>query len=688
MGEPNGSRRAEERARRAAELVRRGEGIVVRSEAVGRRTLGSPVLFAVVYAALAAGLYFSLGVVADHALGLTPVIFLLAALLFGLAAMTYVEGASLHQERGGSTVFARHAFNEFWSFVAGWAILLDYTILIAVCAFAATNYLAAFYAPLGRGTPELLLALGIIAAVAVGAIRGYSSRRIRRLAVLVVADLVLQVGLVVLGLATFFSWDALTAGIDLGTSPGWSDVVFALGVATVVIIGLESASGLSGEVGVDRRGLRRLVTSATASVAVVYVGISLVALTALPVVAGRSSIRGEDADAPVLAITRAFSQPWLADGLTWAFAIAATLTLIEAAASAMLGLSRLAYNLSTNRQIPSGLGRLHPRFGTPFIVIIGAALAAGALVTPLDLDFLVGIYAFGALVGLFLAHVSVIRLRYREPDRPRPYAIPLSVAFRGGSLPLPAVVGAGLAAITFASVLTFHGGARYVGSAWMLGGVALYVVYRQTQGKSLTKRVTVRESALRRDRDELEDLGEFGSILVPLSGTELDDDIVQTAGRLAGDVHDDFDDERGAMIEALWIFEVPMSLPIDSRLPDGQLKRARIALARAKAVGEEYEGVEVATATVRARSAGRAIVDEARRRGVEAIVLAAEEPSRIRGGALLGGLGGANETFVGAVTKYVLAKATCQVILTAPAAGPARPPDVAAEPEAPASLEG
>jgi basic amino acid/polyamine antiporter, APA family len=638
------------------------------SQAVGRRTLGSPVLFAIVYAALAAGVYFSLGVVADHALGLTPLIFLAAALLFGLAAMTYVEGASLHPERGGSTVFARHAFNELWSFVAGWAILLDYIILIAVCAFSATHYAAAFYAPLGHGTPELLLALGIIVAIAAGAIRGYSSSRVRRLAVLVVADLVLQVGLVVLGLFTFFSWDVLTAGIELGTTPGWDDVVFALGVATVVLIGLESASGLSGEVAVSQRGLRRLVTSATASVAVVYVGISLVALTALPVVDGRTQLDARDLDAPVLGITRAFSQPWLADGLTWAFAIAATLTLIEAAASAMLGLSRLAYSLSTNRQIPSGLGRLHPKYGTPFIFIVIAALIAGGLVAPLDLDFLVGIYAFGALVGLFLAHVSVIRLRYREPEGARPYAIPLSVPFRGGSLPLPAVLGALLALVAFASVLGFHGGARYVGTAWMLAGVVLYVAYRSTQGKSVTKRVTVRESALRRDRDELEDLGEFGSILVPLSGTELDDDIMQTAGRLAGDVHDDFDDERGAMIEALWIFEIPMSLPIDSRLPEGQLKRARIALARAKAVGEEYEGVEVATATVRARAAGRAIVEEAQRRGVEAIVLAAEEPSRIRGGALLGGLSGANETFVGAVTKYVLGKATCQVILTAPAA--------------------
>src|SRR5271163_1345670 len=123
-----------------------------------------------------------------------------------------------------------------------------------------------------------------------------------------------------------------------------------------------------------------------------------------------------------------------------------------------------------------------------------------------------------------------------------------------------------------------------------------------------------------------------------------------------------------ATIEAVWIFVIPMSLPIDARLPEAQVKHARQALARARAIGEEYTGVHVATATVRTRRAGYAIVDEARRRGVEAIVLGAEEPSLIRGGARLGGRGGPLENFVGDVTKYVVSKADCRVIVTAPAA--------------------
>jgi APA family basic amino acid/polyamine antiporter len=630
------------------------------------RTLGSTVLFAIVWTTLASAVYFSLGVVVDHALGLTPIVFLVATVFFGLAAMTYVEGASLHQDRGGSTVFARYAFDELWSFVAGWAILLDYIILIGVCALSATHYAAAFWAPLGRGLPETVLALGIIAFVAGGTVRGFSAGRVRRLARLVVADLVLQVLLVVIGLIVFFDGDVLTSGIHVGSAPSWGDAFFALGVATVVLTGLESASGLAGEVDVRGPGLRRLISSATLSVAVVYVGIGVVAVTALPPVDGRSPFAGRYLEAPMLAIASRFDQAWLADGSKYVIAVAAVLTLVAAANSAMLGLSRLAYSLSLNRQIPSGLGRLHPTRSTPYVVIGAAAVIAGGLTLLKDLDLLVGMYAFGALLALTIAHAAIVRLRYREPDRRRPYRMPGSVTFRGGSLPLPAVIGATLSLAAWVSVIITHEGARYAGIAWMGGGVVFYVVYRTTQGKSLRTRVTVPERSLVRREHRPE--GEYGSILVPILGSALDDDIVQTAGRLAGDEHEDFDSEAGATIEALWVFEVPMSLPIDARLPEAQLERARAALRRAKAVGEEYQGVEVATATVRARSAGRAIVEEARRRGVEVIIMGADEPSRIRGGALLGGRGGPRDNFVGEATKYVLAKAPCPVILTAPPA--------------------
>jgi Amino acid transporters len=242
---------------------------------LGRKTVGSPTLFVVIYTLLASSIYFSLGVAAEHAFTLTPLVYLLGGLFFLLAAMTYVEGASLHQDRAGATVFARYAFNELWSFVAGWALLLDYVILIAVTTFSATNYLAAYWAPLGRGGASLALGLGFIAYVGVRNVFGFSTTRAHRVALLVVADFALQIVLIVAGVILFFSWDKIADPIDIGTTPSWAGIVFAFGLATVVFTGLESASGLSGEVAVGRRGLRRLIASAGAAVMVVYVGIAV-----------------------------------------------------------------------------------------------------------------------------------------------------------------------------------------------------------------------------------------------------------------------------------------------------------------------------------------------------------------------------------------------------------------------------
>ena len=541
-------------------------------------------------------------------------------------------------------MFARYAFNELVSFVAGRAMFLDYTILIAVTALTVPSYLAAFAAPIGRGTPEIAVALAVIALVAVDNLTGVSARRLHTRLLITVGDLVLQALIIVLGFVLVFDPSNLTASIHLGTAPSWSDLAFALPIAVIAFTGIEAAASIAGEVTASRRQLKLIVGPGSLVIVLIYVGISLVGVGALPVHHGVTTLGTRHVKAPVLGVVEAFHPGWLADVLKYAVAIGAALGLFAAAGAAMLGVSRAGYSLATNRQIPSAVGRLHPRWGTPYVIIAAAAIAAAGLVLPTDLEFLVGIYAFGALLAFTIAHVSVIALRFRERDRPRPYRMPLSITTSGGSVPVPAVVGAVASALGWVALLVFHAGARYVGLAWLVSGLVLYVGYRKSQQKPLLRRVTIPEQALRYEVLE----PEYGSILVPILGTALDDDIIQTAGRLAGDTRDDLESE-GAVIEAIWVFEIPLALPMDAPLPDAQVKRARQALARAKVVGEEYEGVEVATATVRARRAGEAIVREARRRGVEAIVLAAEESSRVRGGALLGGRGGPLESYVGEV---------------------------------------
>jgi len=247
--------------------------ITARSISTLRRSVGSPLLFAIVYTPLASALYFCLGVIAGRALGLTPLVFVISSLLFALTAMTYAEGASMHPERSGSTVFARYAFNELISFVAGWAILLDYIILIAVTTYSATQYLSVFSSPLGDRDEALILALLFIAVVVVGNVRGLGGRRARRIGVLVIADLALQVFIVILGLALFFNSDKLFDPIHLGIAPKWSDFVFALTVAAISFTSLESAAGVAGEVRVSSAALKRLIASGTVTVVLIYTGI-------------------------------------------------------------------------------------------------------------------------------------------------------------------------------------------------------------------------------------------------------------------------------------------------------------------------------------------------------------------------------------------------------------------------------
>jgi basic amino acid/polyamine antiporter, APA family len=628
-----------------------------------RRGLGVPWLVAVVYSTVGFSIYFALGVVADRGLGLTPLIFLVAGLLFVLTAMTYVEGGAMFRERGGSSTFARHAFNELVSFVAGWAILIDYVILIALAALSVPHYLDPISSSLSDPGEEIAVAAVVIALVCVLNVLDLSGRRHQgALALFAIADLLLQLAVIVVGALVVMHPDRLTDGIDLFTSPGLDDIAYAAVLAMLAYAGLEAAANLAEEVEVEPRDLRRIITLGAISVPLTYAGIAAIALMAVPVINGpggpETALGGELIEAPVLGVVSAYDPAWLGDLMRWMVALVAAPVLVWAANTWMLGLSRHIYTLAINRQIPSWLGKLGPRHGTPYVAILVSGVIALGLVLPTDVRALAGIYAFGAMLAITIAHLSIVRLRYTEPDRGRPFRIPMNVRFGEGEVPLPAVLAAILSLAAFASVIAFHSGARWVGGGWMVFGLLAYIVYRKLfEETTLTKRVLVAPEDLARQVREVE----YASILVPVFGTELDDDIVGTAGRLATS-----EDEGGAHLDLVYVVEVPLTLPLDARLSEEEEERARAALERAREVAEEYADVEVTTELVPARTVGAGIVETARRRGAEVIVMGGEPPTKIRGGAILGGIGAARPAEIGEVTEYVLKKAPSQVLLTAP----------------------
>ena len=631
-----------------------------------KRFIGIPWLFAVGYLAVGFSLYFSLGIVAERSLGLTPLIFLGAGVLFVLTTFTYTEGGTMYAERGGSNTFARYAFNELVSFIAGWAVLIDYVIIIAIAAITVPHYLTPIASEFGENEPQIGVAAAVIAGIAIANVIGSTGALRRRLYVVIaLADFALQAAVVVVGALVVFDPAVLTDQIDLFTSPTLTDTVYAAVIATVALAGIEAASGLAPDLEWDERGLRRVVNLGLIVVPILYAAIAAVALTAVPVVDGpagpRTALGDEFSEAPILGVVQGFDPAWIADVMQWAVVLVAPAVLIWAASISMLGLSRHVYTLARNRQIPSWLGKLGRNTRTPYIAIWVAALMALGFAIPTDVTFLAGLYAFGITLAVAIAHLSVIRLRYTDPDRPRAYRVPLNVPFAGASLPLPAVIAAIVSIAAWVSVLAIHDEARWVGGGWMLSGLAAYVVYRRlVEGTSLTKRVHVPEQALTKEMPDVE----YPHILVPVFGTPLDDDIVGTAGRLA-----DAADEPGEeppRLEVIYVLELPLAVPLDAPPPPKKLERAKRALARARDVGGEYDTVDVHTHLVRARTTGAGIVEAARERDVDAIVLGAEPPTRIRGGSVLGGVGASRPPEVGEVTEYVLRKAPCRVLLTAP----------------------
>jgi basic amino acid/polyamine antiporter, APA family len=638
-----------------------------RLEPLIERGLGVPGLFVAAYAAVGFSIYFALGVVADRGLGLTPLIFLAAGLLFVLATLSYVEGGAMFRERGGSSSFARHAFNELVAFIAGWAILIDYLIVAALAAISVPHYLKPVAPGLSRPGWEIGVAIAVIvAACLLNAFNVAGRGRERWVLVLVFADIALQLAVIVVGVFAVMHPERLTAELHFSGDPSLGDAIYAAVVAMLAYAGIEAAADLAPDIDVRRRDLRRIVSIGAVAVPLAYAAMAAIALMAVPVVAGpdglETALGNEFVEAPVLGVVSAYEPTWVGDAMRWVVALVAAPVLFWAATTSMLGVSRHIYTLAINRQIPSWLGKLSARHTTPQVAIAISGLIAIGLVLPADVKFLAGLYAFGATLAITIAHVSILRLRFREPERRRPFRVPLSVGWRGARLPVPTLIAAVLTALAFLSVLVLHETARWIGGGWMLFGLAFYVVYRKgIEGTSLTRRVSVTERALTKQVPELS----YRSILVPVFGTKLDDDIVATAGRLASAGQDKAGAD-GARLSLLYVIDVPLSLPLDAELPPGREEAANRALERARDVAEEYEDVAVSTEALRARDVGAGIVTAARQGDAEAIVVGGEPPTKVRGGARLGGIGAAKPAEIGAATEYVLKKAPCQVLLTAP----------------------
>src|SRR4051812_6370606 len=454
--------------------------------------------------------------------------------LFALTAKTYAEGASMFPEAGGSSSFARHAFNEVASFFAGWALTLDYIITIAISAFFVPHYLGAFWPALKHNPGDIIGGVVTIALLAALNVRGL--RESARLNIfLAIADLLTQVVLVVLGAIMIFNPSVLVNQVHLGVAPSYRELIFALSISMVAYTGIETVSNMAEEARDPDTDVPRTVNYVLVAVLGIFAGISVISIVALPVTqhAGHYSTQLGTTyeNDPVLGIVSALP---LGHALAVAFryyvgVLAATI-LVIATNAGLIGISRLSWSLAEHRQLPAIFARVHPRYHTPWFTIAFFSVLAALLLIPGKTDFLGNLYSFGAMLSFTTAHVAVIALRFKEPDRKRPYRVPWNVRFRGADLPLAAVLGGLGTLAAWVSVVILHTEARTVGVAWMVVGMAGYFIYRRRHGLDPTVECRIERKEAPAGFRELA----YGSALVPMFGTDVSAQAPRRAALLAG----------------------------------------------------------------------------------------------------------------------------------------------------------
>ncbi|HET9677145.1 MAG TPA: universal stress protein [Solirubrobacterales bacterium] len=606
-----------------------------------RKTVGVPGLFATAYGNVGSSIYYALGLVAAHALGLTPLVFLFAGGLFALTAKTYAEGAAMFPEAGGSSSFARHAFNEVVSFVAGWGLSLDYILTIAISAFFVPHYLAAFIPALGHAPGDVVGGIVVVGLLALINIRGLGESANLNIA-LAVLDLCTQVALVVVGAAMVLHPGLLLNQIHFGVAPSFSQLVFAISISMLAYTGIETVSNMAEEARDPGEQVPKAVNLVLFAVLAIYAGISIIALSALPVTqdaAGHYStaLGTTYADDPVLGIVSALGLHGTLATVAndYVGALAATILLIATNAG-MIGASRLSWSLAEHRQLPGVFARLHSRYHTPWFTIVFFSVIAGLLILPGNTAFLGNLYSFGAMLSFTIAHVSIIALRRRRPELDRPYRAPWNVRWRGSEIPLTAVVGALGTGAAFVSVIVLHPEARLLGTSWLAVGLVGYFLYRRHLGVDPRELQQVR----RRERPlDFLDVS-YKSALVPIFGTSVDGDAMARAAAVV---------DPDAAVEALYVLKIPKAHELPDQDFDGQEYEARCALEIAR-LQARSRGLKVRTKLIRTRNPGRAIVEEARERGSDLIYVSTEHaPS--------------DERLLGPTTRYLLAKRPCRVIV-------------------------
>lgn len=598
-----------------------------------RRALGTAGVYAIGYGNVGSSIYYALGIVAAYALGATPVALALAGIIFIFTAMTYAEGVSMVPTAGGSVAFARRAFNDLFSFVAGWALALNYIVTTAISAVAAAFYLSYFW-PALKEQPALAALGGIFMTVLLMLLNVRGVKETARVNIaFAVIDLATQGLLVILGITLILGgWRNLLAYPKMGPQywPDTRQLIFAVAIAMVAYVGLESAAQMAEETKTPTRTVPRALLWSVVTVIFMFAALPIVALCAMPPM----ELVSEWGNDPVAGIASKLPDWQFASGavqarlrlshlmMPWVAILAFTILAIAANAGILAG-SRITYNMAHHRQVFRGFSYVHPKYKTPsvaILVISGVAVAIiAAGMRAQDLLLKLGdLYVFSSMMAFSMAHLSVWVLRVKEPDTHRPFWAWPTVHIGGRPISITATLGfLSCAAIwVWMAVSEEHVFGRNIGLAWLTVGLLFYVWYRRREGLDLVRTavtedvsplVTFFPAPRRKEMTQ-----EIRHILIPVHSREYADHMTRIACDLAS--------LYVADITAVYAIEVPRSLPVDADISE-EMHRAENVLEVAAHIADTVYDVSVETVTIQARSAGVGIVECVARRDVDLILL-------------------------------------------------------------------
>ena len=472
--------------------------IVVRRPTKMPRTLGAPALFAASYGNVGSSIYYALGVTAAFALGLTPLALILAGFIFVTTALNYAEGTAAIPHAGGSSSFARRAFNDPIGFIVGWVQLLNYMATVSISSYFAISYLGVFgkYVPLfqlfkANDAWHVGATIAMIAFLIVINVIGIQESSALNL-VLALVDLVTQFALVILGIFFLLRINVVLSNIHWGIAPTWGNFLASISIAMVTYTGIETISNLSEEAKNPGRSVPRATYAVIIAVLFVAAFLPTIGLSVFPVHLDHGMFVTDlatnyKAD-PVAGIVTGFnvvSQTLAFWAGIWVGFLAFTILLIATNAG-LIGISRLSYSLAGVQMLPRRFASLHPKFKTPYVSIIVFGLLAAMLVLPgvlvgsKEIDLMSAVYSLAATFAFCSAHLSVMRLRFIEPDLYRPYRMPFNIKFGRDSIPVLSLVGA-LAIGTVFTQLIFQNisNSTWIYLGWLALGVVTYVLYRR-----------------------------------------------------------------------------------------------------------------------------------------------------------------------------------------------------------------